>query len=134
MSTSVREKGLALLLELLPDLLTDETLRTSMSPGGFGTGLGELTLDTVFGAIWTRPGLDRRSRSLVTLGVLIALRAEDELKLHLKIGLRNGLTREELEEVVYHAAGYAGFPAAATAARIGREVLDSDKPLGELIK
>lgn len=134
MSTSVREQGLAVLLELLPELLTDEQLQKNMSARGFGVGLGELTLDTVFGALWTRPGLDRRSRSLVTLGILIALRAEDELKLHLRIGTRNGLTRQELEEVIYHAAGYAGFPAAATAARVGREVLDHDKPLSELIK
>ena len=59
----------------------------------------------------------------MTLGILIALRAEGELRLHLPIALRNGLTREELEEVIYHAAAYAGFPAASTASRIGQEVL-----------
>ena len=134
MSTNVREQGLAVLMELLPEVLSDKRLMQAMSGGAFAAGLGELTLDTVFGSIWTRPGLDRRSRSLVTLGVLIALRAEDELKLHFPIGLRNGLSRQELEEVVYHAAGYAGFPAAATAGRIGREVLDQAKPLSELVK
>jgi 4-carboxymuconolactone decarboxylase len=60
----------------------------------------------------------------VTLGILIALRAEGELRLHLPIALRNGLTREELEEVIYHSAAYAGFPAASAAGTIGREVLD----------
>jgi 4-carboxymuconolactone decarboxylase len=73
--------------------------------------------------LWTRPGLDRRSRSLVTLGALIALRATEELKFHFPIALRNGLTIEEIEEVIYHLAGYAGFPAAATARSIGCEVL-----------
>jgi len=62
-------------------------------------------------------------REEVTLGILIALRAEGELRLHFPIALRNGLTRGELGEVVYHATAYAGFPAASTAGRIGQEVL-----------
>lgn len=73
----------------------------------------------------TRPGLDRRARSLVTLGALIALRAGEELKFHFPIAVRNGLTVEELEEVVYHLAGYLGFPAATLARSVGREVLPS---------
>ena len=60
----------------------------------------------------------------MTLGILIALRAEGELRLHLSIAQRNGLSREELEEVIYHAAAYAGFPAASAASRIGQEVFD----------
>jgi 4-carboxymuconolactone decarboxylase len=61
--------------------------------------------------------------SLVTLGALIAVRATDELRFHMPIALRNGLTVEEIEEVVYHLTGYAGFPAANAARGIGREVL-----------
>ena len=83
----------------------------------------ELGLDHVFGALWTRPGLDRRSRSLVTLGALIALRASEELKAHFPIALRNGLTVEEVEEVIYHMTGYAGYPAAASARNVARQVL-----------
>ena len=122
MSTT-REEGLAVLRRLVPDLPFNEDgeLPTSDS---FAAGLLDESLECVFGRVWIRPGLDWRSRSLVTLGVLIALRAEGELRVHFPIALRNGLTRDELEEVVYHAAAYAGFPAASTAGRIGQEVLD----------
>lgn len=119
--TDARTAGLDVFNELMPGLIPDDV--TSLRDGGFADELAELTLDHVFGSLWTRPGLDRHSRSLVTLGALIALRATEELKFHFPIALRNGLTIEEIEEVVYHMAGYAGFPAAATARKIGSEVL-----------
>jgi 4-carboxymuconolactone decarboxylase len=105
----------------MPGIVPDDA--TSLRDGSFGDELADLSFDHVFGSLWTRPGLDRRSRSLVTLGALIALRASEELKFHFPIALRNGLTVEEIEEVVHHMAGYAGFPAASTARNIGREVL-----------
>jgi 4-carboxymuconolactone decarboxylase len=114
---------LAVLRRLVPELPFDDDGELPASDG-FAAGLLDESLECVFGRVWTRPGLDWRSRSLVTLGIMIALRAEGELRLHFPIALRNGLTREELEEVVYHAAAYAGFPAASTAGRIGQEVLD----------
>jgi 4-carboxymuconolactone decarboxylase len=119
--TETRTEGLNVFNELMPGVIPDKV--ESLRDGGFADELAELTIDHVFGALWTRPGLDRRSRSLVTLGALIALRADEELKFHFPIAVRNGLTVEEIEEVVYHIAGYAGFPAAATARKIGREVL-----------
>jgi 4-carboxymuconolactone decarboxylase len=114
-------EGLDLFKDMMPGLVPDGV--TTLRDGGFAGELGELSIDHVFGALWTRPGLDRRSRSLVTLGALIALRADDELKIHFQIALRNGLTVEEIEEVIYHMTGYAGYPAAATARKIGREAL-----------
>jgi 4-carboxymuconolactone decarboxylase len=119
--TETRSDGLNTFKELVPGVIVDDV--TSLRDGGFADELAELSVDHVFGSLWTRPGLDRRSRSLVTLGALIALRAGEELKFHFPIALRNGLTLEEIEEVVYHMAGYAGFPAASTARIIGREVL-----------
>ncbi|HWF27409.1 MAG TPA: carboxymuconolactone decarboxylase family protein [Mycobacterium sp.] len=116
-------KGLEVLKDMVPGLIPDNA--TSLSDGGFADELGDLGIDHVFGALWTRPGLDRRSRSLVTLGALIALRADQELKIHFQIALRNGLTLEETEEVIYHMSGYAGYPAAATARKLAREVLPS---------
>jgi 4-carboxymuconolactone decarboxylase len=116
-----RTDGLDVFKELMPGLIPDNL--ASLRDGSFADELADLSFDHVFGSLWTRPGLDRRSRSLVTLGALIALRATEELKFHFPIALRNGLTIEEIEEVVYHMAGYAGFPAAATARNIGREVL-----------
>ena len=86
-------------------------LQASVSPD-FANELGALAFDNVFAKLWVRPGLDLRSRSLVTLGILIALRAEDELKLHFPIALANGCTLAEIEELIYHATAYAGFPAA----------------------
>lgn len=118
-----REQGLEVLRRLLPNLPFNEDGELPRS-GLFAAGLLDESLECVFGRVWTRPGLDWRSRSLVTLGALIALRAEGELRQHFPIALRNGLTREELEEVIYHAAAYAGFPAASTATRVGQEVLD----------
>ena len=118
--TDNRTQGLEVLKQLLPGI-PDEV--SSLRDGGVADELGELSLEHVFGALWTRPGLDRRSRSLVTLGALIALRASDELKAHFQIALHNGLTLEEIEEVIYHMTGYAGYPAAVSARKIAREVI-----------
>lgn len=90
----------------------------------FGGEIGTLAVENVFGNLWAREGLGRRERSLVTLGILIALRASEELHYHFPIALRNGLTREELEEVIYHCSGYAGFPAAASARQVAKGIFD----------
>ncbi|CAM3339303.1 carboxymuconolactone decarboxylase [Mycobacterium intermedium] len=119
--TDLHAQGLAAFREMLPGLIPDEV--TSLADEAIAGELGDLSIEHVFGALWTRPGLDRRSRSLVTLGVLIALRASDELKFHFPIALRNGLTVAEVEEVIYHVAGYAGYPAAASARAIANAVL-----------
>ena len=121
-----RAKALELLREMVPDMVGEENEQQLLAEG-FASELGDLSLDNVFGALWARPGLDRRSRSLVTLGLLIALGATEEMKVHFPVALRNGLTREELEEVVYHSAAYAGYPAASTARLAGMEMLDSDE-------
>ena len=77
-----------------------------------GAWLSELSMDSVISKLWLREGLDLRGRSLLTLGILIGLRAYDELMVHFPIALKNGCTLEELNEVIYHATAYAGFPAA----------------------
>jgi len=123
--SDARTDGLNVFKELMPGLIPDNL--ASLRDGSFADELADLSFDHVFGSLWTRPGLDRRSRSLVTLGALIALRATEELRFHFPIALRNGLTIEEIEEVVYHMAGYAGFPAAATARNIGRDVLPTPR-------
>src|SRR5580704_5368435 len=88
--------------EMLSAELADKMMNADAS-SEFGAHLGRMGFDTVFGQLWSRPGLDRRSRSLVTLGILIALRATEELKFHIPAALKNGLSKEELEEVIYHA-------------------------------
>jgi 4-carboxymuconolactone decarboxylase len=118
--TDVREQGVQVFRELLPGVLPDGDLEIAE---GFGSEMLPLVMDNVFGRLWTRDGLSRRDRSLVTLGILIALRATDELKIHVRIARNNGLTEDEIAEVVYHSSGYAGFPAANSAMRIAGEVI-----------
>ncbi|OZD10354.1 4-carboxymuconolactone decarboxylase [Rhodococcus sp. 06-235-1A] len=88
--------------------------------------LQDFVTDTVWGGVWTRPGLDHRSRSLLNLGILIALRAHEELAGHVRGALRNGLTRTEITESVIHTAGYCGAPAALAAMRVVQKVLDTE--------
>ena len=76
-----------------------------------------------WGAVWARPGLDRRTRSAVTLAVLTALRCENELAMHVRAALRNGLSAEEVGEVLLHTAVYAGVPAANAAFAIAQRTL-----------
>ena len=119
--TDVREQGVQVFREMLPGVLPDGDVE--IPEGSFGREMLPLAMDNVFGRLWTRDGLSRRDRSLVTLGILIALRASDELKIHIQIARNNGLTEDEIAEVVYHSSGYAGFPAANSAMRIAGEVL-----------
>jgi 4-carboxymuconolactone decarboxylase len=83
-----------------------------------------------WGDVWTRPGIDRRMRSAVTLAILLTLRAEEELAMHVRAALRNGLTAEEISEVLLHSAVYAGVPAANTAFAVAQRVLAEDDPTG----
>jgi 4-carboxymuconolactone decarboxylase len=79
-----------------------------------------------WGEVWNRPGLDRRTRSMITLAALTSLRAEGELELHVRAALRNGLTPEEIAEVLLHTAVYAGVPAANAAFAIAQRVLEEE--------
>ena len=106
---------------MLPGVLPDGDV--VVPHGSFGGEMLELVMDNVFGRLWTREGLSRRDRSLVTLGMLIALRATDELKIHVQIARNNGLTEDEIAEVIYHSSGYAGFPAANSAMKVANETL-----------
>ena len=80
-----------------------------------------------WGSVWTRPGLDRRSRSMVTLTALVAHGHDDELAMHLRAARRNGLTWQEIREVLLQTAVYCGVPAANTAFRIAQQVLDEEE-------
>lgn len=89
----------------------------------FGGEFARLAYEHAYLAHWTRPGLSPRDRSLLTIGILIGLRNERELRSHVAAGLRNGLTVEELEEVVYHSTAYAGFPAASSALAVATQIV-----------
>jgi 4-carboxymuconolactone decarboxylase len=119
--TDFRAEGRKVLREMLPE--SSEAVEQSIGDGSFGDELLEIGVENIFGRLWSRQGLSRRDRSLVTMGILIALRATDEFKAHVQIGLNNGLTEDEIAEVIYHSSGYAGFPNANTALTVAREVL-----------
>lgn len=87
--------------------------------------LARLTEDVLFGDVWANPALSPRDRSLVTVATLVALYRTNELPSHLRLALRNGVTREELTALITHLAFYAGWPTAATAAGIARSVFEA---------
>ncbi|NTG90886.1 carboxymuconolactone decarboxylase [Agrobacterium rhizogenes] len=120
-SPDLRGAGVAALRAALPGVFPEGDI--DLRDGGLGEDLVEIGLISVWGALWARDGLSRRDRSLVTLGILIALNAETELRTHVKIALTNGLTKDEIAEVIYHSSGYAGFPAAVAARTAAREAL-----------
>ena len=84
--------------------------------------LGDYTDKVLFGEVWERPELSKRDRSLITVATLVALYRTNELPFHLKRALENGVTKDELVELITHLAFYAGWPAANTAVTIARQV------------
>src|SRR5690349_8903357 len=98
-----------------------------------GAGASDLTEDFqrliteyAWGAIWSRPGLDRRTRSLITITALVARGHDEELALHVRAALRNGVSVDEIKETLLQSAIYCGVPAANTAFRIAQAVLEED--------
>jgi 4-carboxymuconolactone decarboxylase len=87
----------------------------------------ELTESVVYGDIWERPGLSKRDRSLITVAALVAMYRGDQLTGHIERALANGVTREEIGELITHLAFYAGWPTAMTAGRIAKKVFDDAK-------
>ena len=107
-------KGIELVREMLgPQFLAG--LQAAAGSGAFAADCASIAIESAFGAVWSRPGLARRDRSLVTMGILIAGGKTNELKNHVRAGLNNGLTALELQEVLIQAIPYAGFPAVAEA-------------------
>ena len=90
----------------------------------FTADFQDLITRYAWGEIWSRPGLDRRMRSAITLTALVALGHHEELELHLRAALRNGLTEDEIKEVLLQSAIYCGVPAANSAFAIAQRVLD----------
>jgi 4-carboxymuconolactone decarboxylase len=114
------EEGMKTRREVLGDDYVDQA---TAAAGAFGAPFQELITKYAWGAVWSRPGLDLRTRSAITLATLVSVRAENELALHIRAALRNGLTPEEIAEVLLHTAVYAGVPAANSAFAVARRVL-----------
>ena len=90
-----------------------------------------ITTEMCWGYAWTRPGLDRKTRSMLNLAMLTALKAPNELKLHVKGALTNGVSVEEIKEILLHATVYCGIPAGLEAFKAAHEVLKAEGALGE---
>lgn len=105
--------------EILGDAHVD---RAERHTNPFNEEFQDLITRYAWGEIWTRPGLSRQTRSCVTLGMMLALGHWDEFKLHVRAAFNNGLTREEIKEVLLHGAIYCGVPAANHGFKLAQEV------------
>jgi 4-carboxymuconolactone decarboxylase len=119
----MNEEGMAVRRQVLGDAHVDRAVAATTP---FTAPFQELITRFAWGEVWSRPGLDRRTRSCVTLALLVALRCEDELAMHVRAALRNGLRPEEIQEVLLHAAVYAGVPAANAAFAVAQRVLGEE--------
>jgi 4-carboxymuconolactone decarboxylase len=112
-------------MEVRREVLGSEHVdRATANASDFSREFQELITEYAWGTIWTRPGLDRRSRSLITLTALVAGGHDEELALHVRAALTNGLTSDEIKETLLQTAIYCGVPAANTAFRIAQQVLE----------
>lgn len=117
------ERGLQIFSELLGPK-AGAALRAAIdNPQEFGGPIARIAAEYAFADIWGRSGLERKQRSLVTLGILIATKQTNELKNHVRIAITNGLTARELEEVLIQSIPYVGFPAVAQATTVMLETL-----------
>jgi 4-carboxymuconolactone decarboxylase len=109
------------------EVLGDEHVdRAIAAATPFTAPFQEYVTRAAWGQVWSRPDLDRRTRSCVTLAVLAALRCHEELPMHIRAAVRNGVTAEEIREVLLHTAVYAGAPAGNSAFAIAARVLEAD--------
>jgi len=115
------ERGLAVRREVVGAELVDQALR---SADEFSRPMQELVTEFCWGAVWTRQDLDRRSRSILNLGMLAALNRPDELAGHIRGAINNGLTKAEIRECFLQVAVYVGMPAGLGCFKVARKVFD----------
>lgn len=113
------EAGMKVRRAVLGDSHVDATLKNR---NDFNDAFQDLITRYAWGELWSRPGLPRSTRSLITVAMLVALNREDELRMHLHAALKNGVAQDEIREVLLQSAIYCGVPAANSAFRIAQEV------------
>lgn len=123
MDRDLYEAGMKVRRQVLGDEYVDRAV-ASATP--ITQPLQDLVTEYCWGAIWTRPGLPLKTRSLINLGMLTALNRPDELKLHVRGALANGCSQEEIAEALLQAAVYCGVPAAIGGFKVAREVFEED--------
>ncbi len=117
------ERGMKVRREVLGDAHVDAAVAGTTA---FTADFQDFITRYAWGDVWSRPGLDRRTRSCVTLTALVALGHEHELAMHVRAALRNGLTADEIKEIILQCAVYCGVPAANSAFRIAKETLEAE--------
>jgi 4-carboxymuconolactone decarboxylase len=120
---SDREQGMKTRREVLGDEHVDRAVANTTP---FTEPFQDFITRYAWGEIWSRPGLDRKTRSAITIAALVTLRAENEIPMHIRAARRNGLTPDEIAEVILHTAIYAGVPAANGAFALAKEVLEEE--------
>jgi len=114
------ESGIRVRRSVLGDAHVD---RAEAATSDFDAEFQDLITRYAWGEIWARPGLPRRTRSLLTIGLMVAMNREEELRLHLRAANNNGVTAKEIREVLLHCAIYCGVPAANAAFQAAKETL-----------
>jgi 4-carboxymuconolactone decarboxylase len=104
--------------------VSDEPTPAQKAYGGIAPALADYTDKVLFGDVWERPGLSKRDRSLITVATLVALYRTNELPFHLEKALENGVSRDELVELITHLAFYSGWPTANSAVAVARRVFE----------
>jgi 4-carboxymuconolactone decarboxylase len=127
MSDETYEAGMTVRRAVLGDDHVDRAIQRTTE---FTAPFQDFITRYAWGSVWTREGLDRRTRSAVTLSVLAALGRENEIEMHVRGALRNGLTPAEIGEVLLHTSIYAGVPAANAAFAIAQRVIDAETTPG----
>jgi len=120
MTDDIFNRGMVVRRQVLGDQHVD---RATAAATDLTADFQQLITRYVWGEIWTRPGLDRRTRSCITVAMLVALNRPEELALHLRAAMTNGVTRAEIKEVLLQTAIYCGVPAANAAFAIAQRVL-----------
>jgi len=115
------EQGMKVRRAVLGDAHVDTSLKNRTE---FDEAIQDLITRYAWGEIWSRPGLPRQTRSMLTLAMMVALNRPEELRLHLRAALNNGVTREEIREVLLQTAIYCGVPAANSAFHLAQEVFE----------
>jgi 4-carboxymuconolactone decarboxylase len=125
MPDSLFDKGLEVRKAVLGAEYVENSLKNADE---FSKPLQELVTEYCWGAVWTREGLPRKTRSMLNLAMLATLNRPHELRLHLRGALRNGVTPDEIREILLQVGIYVGVPAAVDSFRIAREVLAEEQP------
>ena len=126
MRDALFKKGLRLRKKIIG---ADHVERSMKSADRYAMPIQELATKAAWGLVWSRPGISHQWRSVLNLGMLVALNMPQELKLHIRTALRNGLTREQVSECLLQTAIYCGFPAALAAFRVAQDAFGEEDRL-----